>query len=116
MTSWPGSLPSAPLQASFQGTTNGGALRTDMDQGPAYQRPNGPQLESFSVSFLFDLLQYATFRAFWQDDLLNGTQPFAWVHPELGTAAQVRFDASRGFTRVSEADWVTVSCTLEVLP
>lgn len=114
---WPEELPKHVQQKHFRGDTSDGAIRQDMDAGPAYQRPRYAAIvETFEISFSFPLDQYKRFREFWFKDLLNGTQKFDWEHPETHEPARVQFDASKGFTREVNGPELQVSMTLEVLP
>lgn len=114
---WPEELPWCANQKGFRGESGGGAIRLDMDFGPAYQRPRGRVVvERFDLQFSFDMEQYKRFREFWYNELLNGTQPFDWQHPETHDPARVQFDVNEGFNREANGPEMQVSLVLEVLP
>lgn len=114
---WPEELPQCPLRADFSGTTNDGAIRQEMDAGPAYQRPRYTAIvEPFEISLQLSREQFKRFRDFWFKELLHGSQPFDWIHPDTLETARVQFDVSKGFTREPSGKGLKVSATLEVLP
>lgn len=76
MATWPTSLGN-PQFSGYDLETTDSTARTDMEGGPARVRRrfiDAP--DHVSLRFIFDQAQMATFRTFWEDELLNGA---AWA-------------------------------------
>lgn len=60
---WPATLPQRLEQANYSQAGGQGAIRQDMDSGPAFQRPRYSAVATpISGSLLLDVAQVATFR------------------------------------------------------
>lgn len=91
---WPESLQQDLMVDGFSEDFASNAVRTKMDQGPAFQRPlYGVNDEPISGSIQVDKSEHAVFKQFWRD-LSYGAIPFDWKHPITGEPKQVQFDTS----------------------
>ena len=119
MASWPSSLPQEVQVQGFSiSPDSGGAIRTEMDSGPAFQRSRyTATTEPFSGRVWLDATQFQTFRTFYVDTLANGSVSFDWKHPITKNAATVRFDVSQPWQISAIAGTLfAVDMRLEVLP
>lgn len=82
MATWPTSLGN-PQFSGYDLETTDPTVRTDMEGGSArVRRRYTAAPDTVSLKFLFDTAQMATFRAFWDYDLMNGA---AWVYMPVKT-------------------------------
>lgn len=94
--SWPETLPKEFLARGFSYGTKGNAVRSKVDQGPAYQRPRySTRTDSFTAMVILNQTQLNTFLDWYHDDLAGGSMPFTHSHPLGGEEDVVlRFDVS----------------------
>jgi len=114
---WPVSLPQRLEVSSYSETFGAGAVRTEMDAGPAFQRPRVTAVvEPISGSMTMRGDQYATLKQFWTDTG-HGAVPFDWVHPITEAAALVQFNAGTP-PKISARSGTLfhVAISIEVLP
>ena len=82
MATWPTSLGN-PQFSGYDLETTDPTVRTDMEGGSArVRRRYTAAPDAVSLKFLFDAAQMATFRSFWDDDLLQGA---AWAYMPVKT-------------------------------
>ena len=82
MATWPTSLGN-PQFSGYDIETTDPTVRTDMEGGSArVRRRYTATPDTVSLKFLFDSAQMATFRTFWDDELLQGA---AWVYMPVKT-------------------------------
>lgn len=82
MATWPESLGN-PQFSGFDLETTDPTVRTDMEGGAARVRRRYTSApDTVSLKFIFDQAQMATFRSFWDDDLLQGA---AWAYMPVKT-------------------------------
>lgn len=82
MATWPASLGN-PQFSGYDLETTDPTVRTDMEGGSArVRRRYTAAPDTVSLKFLFDAAQMATFRAFWDYDIINGA---AWVYMPVKT-------------------------------
>jgi len=114
---WPNTLPQCLEISSYGETFGAGAVRTEMDAGPAFQRPRFTAVvEPISGSITVDAAQYATLKQFWTDTG-QGAVPFDWVHPVTQAAALVRFnDRTPPKISAPSGTLFQVAISIEVLP
>ena len=118
MPTWPASLPQNLRVSDFGDQFPSGAIRQDMDSGPAYQRQRYTAApEPIQGSIWVDKTQYNTIKDFWTNTTAHGALPFDWKHPITGNAAEVQFKADDP-PSVSAVSGLLfeVSFTIEVLP
>lgn len=118
MPTWPASLPQDFLVNDFGEQFPDGAIRQDMDSGPAYQRQRYTAApERIQGSIWVDKTQYNTLKNFWTGTVAHGALAFDWKHPITDNAASVQFDVSDppSVSAFSGLDF-QVSFTIEVLP
>lgn len=93
MPTWPVTLPQnllLPLTAKPKPAK----IRSDMETGPAKQRPRfTAAIEELESSLLMTQAQYEIFKAFFADDLGQGSLDFDWIDPQTGDAATLSFPA-----------------------
>lgn len=79
---WPTSLPQRP-SIRFTGGPQDNRVSFSPDYGMPIERPKGSDApEIYDVGYeVFDLEDYAVFKAWFKDDLASGTKRFAWRHP-----------------------------------
>lgn len=118
MPTWPSSLPQKVQVDSFQHEVGTGAIRTEMEVGPEFQRRRSTASpEAFTGRVWVTPTQYETFRTFWRDELGDGALSFDWQHPITLEPAKVQFDVTSP-PRLSAVSGERFALTLqfEVLP
>lgn len=91
MTAWPGTLPQS-LQMTLTVKRQSGKLRSQMETGPAKQRPRFTATPlQYEGELLMTGAELAIFRAFYDDDIGQGSGSFTWVDPIDDTPATLRF-------------------------
>ncbi len=115
---WPVGLPQIPLQEGYVETEPNVVKRTDMDEGPAKQRPRFTRgIRPFHVQVEMEVDQVATFDTFYSETLKDGTLPFAWKHPRTQVNTNFRFVGGQPQKiRNVEARNYRVTMALEVMP
>lgn len=118
MPTWPSSLPQKVQVEQFSHEIGTGAVRTEMEAGPDFQRRRSTAApESFRGRIWLTAAEYETFRTFWRDELGDGALAFDWQHPVTLNAARVQFDVTSP-PRVSAVSGEQFALTMqfEVLP
>ena len=117
MIDWPASLPQALEVQGFSSALGTGAIRTEMDSGPAFQRQRYTAVaEKITGSVMIDRAQYATFMQFYAD-IGQGALAFNWIHPLTEDAARLRFDVSKPWQLSAVGPtWFRLTMQLEILP
>ncbi len=116
MTTWPDTLPSAPLLENFQELPPETAIRTDMDTGPAKVRQRTTAaVGTLAVSYLLSKAQTTTLDAFYQTTLFGGSGAFDYTHPRTGDTVSCRFVNPPEYAPAN-GNYFKVTLTLEVLP
>lgn len=118
MPTWPSTLPQDLQVQGFNATLPQGAVRTDMEVGPSFQRRRATATpERFEGRIWVDATQYETLRQFWRDTLGMGALKFDWQHPITKTSSEVQFNAGEppGISAVS-GNLFAVDMIIEVLP
>lgn len=115
---WPSSLPQRMRLRNFSGPMSSGAIATEMDSGPPFQRQRfSAAPEPFRGSVFMTKAQYKTFRTFWESDTAHGAEKFNWAHPITNVTAEVQFDVGNPPRVVPRADDLfEVSMNILVLP
>lgn len=94
MTSWPISLPNAPLLDGFSETAPETSIRTGMDQGPDKLRQRSTAgVRKFRMSFLLTATQVQTLDTFYAATLKGGSLAFDFTHPRSGDSLSLRFES-----------------------
>lgn len=89
---WPATLPQYVLQDGYAEPEPDVIRRTEMDEGPAKQRPRCTVgIRPFLMQIEVDLDQVAIFQTFYEDTLKDGTLPFSWKHPRTQVNTNFRF-------------------------
>jgi hypothetical protein len=115
MPSFPASLP-PPEHRGLSETPQNAVLRSDMDMGPAKQRPRFTAASTYlDLSYLLTLPEMAVFETFFITDTLRGAVAFDYSHPRTGSTVQARFREPPVYTPDSRKLW-RVACKLEILP
>jgi len=112
---WPETLPQILLLEGFAASPRDSVIRSQMEYGPAKVRrrtTSGPRPIQGNLILTVD--QFATFRGFYEDDLLGGSLRFDWVEPETGDPVEMRFQEAPSWIRVEQ--FYNVSLSLEILP
>ncbi len=93
--SWPNGLPQKFLLRGFGHTSESGAVRSAVDQGPAFQRPrfSVPQ-EVMTPAIAVTQAQLNAFWNWYHGTLRGGALPFTHKHPLSGDTVVMRFDVS----------------------
>lgn len=93
--SWPAGLPQEFLSRGFSWAPKSNAVRSDVDQGPAYQRPRyTTNRVEFTAMIVVDKAQLDAFTNWYLDNLAGGALPFTHDHPLTGDSVVMRFDIS----------------------
>jgi hypothetical protein len=118
MPAWPASLPQYVLQQGYNEQLSDNLVETQMDAGPGKTRRRfTATVKQFGVTLEMDATQAATFEAFYETTLKQGSIPFDWVHPR--TRAALTFKFKKPAPRVSVRGGggvVQYSFMLETLP
>ncbi|MCK6475317.1 MAG: hypothetical protein L6Q35_00630 [Phycisphaerales bacterium] len=118
---WPVSLPTAMRIRDLNGAFGAGMIRTQMDAGPAKQRPRFTAAPApYSGSMLMSGTQLQTLLSFYRTTLVMGADSFEWTDPLTGSAAMVRMTAPPRVTSLAplaggDEQW-QVNLDIEVLP
>ena len=97
MSTWPASLPQAPLQDGFNEEFANNVLATQMDQGPdKYRKRTTSNVQKFDTSFLMSSAQLTTFKTFFDDTISGGAATFDFPNPRTSTVETFRIDMSKG--------------------
>lgn len=118
---WPVSLPTAMRIRDLNGAFGDGMIRTQMDAGPAKQRPRFTAAPApYSGSMLMSGTQLQTLLSFYRTTLVMGADSFEWTDPLTGSAAMVRMTAPPRVTSLAplaggDEQW-QVNLDIEVLP
>ena len=116
MTTWPNTLPPAPLLGGFHETVPNSTIRTDREQGPAKVRQRTTAaVRSLSVQYLMSKAQIDTLETFYQTTLQGGAYSFTFTHPRTGNAVTCRFTKPPEYT-TTNGNFFHVAVDLEVLP
>jgi hypothetical protein len=100
MPTWPASLPQHVLQAGYNEQLSDNLVETQMDAGPGKTRRRFTgKVKQFGVTIDCDPTQAATFEAFFEVTLKDGSIPFDWVHPR--TRVPLTFKFKKPAPRVS---------------
>lgn len=118
---WPVSLPTAMRIRDLNGAFGDGMIRTQMDAGPAKQRPRSTAApKPYSGSLIMSGTQLQTLVAFHQTTLSMGSDEFEWKDPLTGSAAMVRFTSTPRVVSLaplaSGAEQWQVNVDIEVMP
>lgn len=117
---WPVSLPQELRIADHAATFPSGAIRTQMDAGPAKVRKRFTAAPvPHSGSLLVTGTQLQTLWDFFTDSLQMGAEEFEWVDPRTGDAAMVRFtEPPRTAPRAprGSSNYWRVDLSIEVMP
>ena len=114
---WPVGLPQLVLRDGYAETEPDVIRRTEMDEGPAKQRPRFTVgIRPFLVQIEVDVDQVATFQTFYEDTLKDGTIPFSWKHPRTQVNTDFRFVGQPQKMRVQGARNWRITMALEVMP
>jgi hypothetical protein len=91
MPTWPASLPQKPKSGTWRRAPQDNRLTFQPAAGPPIVRRRS-SVKVFMASGQFDMsqTQVATFEAFYQEDLKDGSLSFDWTDPEAGGAATWR--------------------------
>ena len=116
MANWPASLPQQVLLDGYGESAPDGALRTQMDAGPAkLRRRTTAVVRTVSGAVVLDASQVATLDSFYLNSLSGGTLAFDWTHPRTLAAASFRFTAPPAYVPIGGGHW-RASLALEILP
>lgn len=117
MPTWPDTLPEIELDG-YQEQEQSGAIRTDMDSGPAFQRQRfSATTTRISASITVTADQYATLKQFRNFDCAQGSIPFDWVHPITDEPVTMRFVVGNQLSISALGnDQYKVNLSLEILP
>lgn len=114
---WPVGLPQLVLRDGYAETEPDVIRRTEMDEGPAKQRPRFTVgIRPFLVQIEVDVDQVAIFQTFYEDTLEDGTIPFSWKHPRTQVNTDFRFVGQPQKMRVQGARNWRITMALEVMP
>jgi hypothetical protein len=116
MTTWPDTLPVAPLLENFQELLPQTTIRTDMDSGPAKVRQRTTAgVGALMVSYLLNVAETVALDSFYQTTLSGGATPFDFTHPRTGAILSCRFSRPPEYTP-AYGSYFKVTQSLEVLP
>ena len=83
---WPATLPAKFQEQGFSYMPRSNAVRSEVDAGPAYQRPRySTRVEEFTGAIVTSDAQLQIFLTFYHGTLGGGALAFAHTHPITGT-------------------------------
>lgn len=115
MATWPVGLPEFVLVNGFRRSPNSNVISFGTEVGPGKtRRRSTARTKNMAASLMVDGTQLATFEAFFEDDLVDGSLPFDWVDPVGGAACTFRFDPASPYSvsAVSGNDVWTVTMSI----
>lgn len=116
MSEWPDSLPYRPLVADYAEKRQDGAIRSDMDSGPAkVRRRFTVVVETFAIGLSLSSDQYDTLLDFFSLTLEEGTLAFDWIHPRTEEPKSCRFVGPPTLKAQTPARF-KISFQMEILP
>lgn len=116
MTTWPATLPQAPLIEGFTETAPITALRTEMDQGPAKTRQKTTAgVARMTLSFILSRSQTQTLDVFFKEGTKGGTISFVFLHPRTSASLSCRFVQPPRYQSLNGESF-KAAIELEVLP
>lgn len=116
IATWPLSLPEYPLVQGMREQPQSATVRSDPDYGPALQRRRFSAItRKMEVSFSLDGTQYATFKDFFHNTLLDGADKFEFTDPFDDATYEFRFTETYTTTAKKKGRY-TIQATLERLP
>ena len=90
MAAWPATLPQC--QSQYSEKRQDGALRSDMDTGPAKVRRRFTATSTYlQLTYLLTLSQSTELDTFYDVTTNKGSDVFDFLHPRLGTTVRARF-------------------------
>lgn len=116
MPSWPGTLPSKPLEEAFKETAPNMVVRTQMDAGPAkIRRRFTAAPRPMTMQFSLTSTQVAALDTFYVTTLTGGADEFDWNDPRTNSSESFRFLAPPEYTPAGGDNW-TATVSLELMP
>lgn len=121
MATWPATLPQSLLY-TLKRSRQSGKVRSDMDTGPAKQRPRfTATTKDYDGSMILTGAQLTTFYTFYETTLGQGAASFTWIDPITDASATLRFVREPEDTLIVPHDdpdvrVYSVSMSLEQLP
>jgi hypothetical protein len=91
MPAWPNTLPQYFNVAGYSEEPADNTIRTPMETGDIKSRRRFTgQYDIISGAIDMTAAQFETFKAFWRDDLKDGSLTITWVHPTTRANATFR--------------------------
>ena len=118
MPTWPGSLPTRPLEQGYEVTLRASQVRSPIDGLPIVQRQRSPgYAKPIMLTFELTSSQVDTFQSFYRTDLGNGAIAFDFTHPRTGASVSMRFIGGQP-PKASAIGYNTYhqACQCEVMP
>lgn len=121
MATWPPTVPSVLQNSGYSHDAESGVIRTDMDTGPAKTRRRFTAVtENHSGSIIMTKTQFATWKTWFVNTIMQGTLPFDMTDPLTGDTVSMRIVVDSGapykFAPESGTDYGVLSLKLEKLP
>jgi hypothetical protein len=113
MIAWP-TLPAVD-QSDYRETPADTTIRSEVDAGiPKVRRRFTAGIDVIDVTYNLTMAELATLDDFYRSTTKNGSLPFTYTHPRLGTTVVCRF---KGAPQYSSFDYMAQAhVELEVLP
>jgi hypothetical protein len=116
MASWPGTLPTEPIETGYSETAPNNLIRTNMDVGPAKVRKRTlANVRQLTVQFVLTSTQVGYLDTFYVTTTNSGADSFTWTHPRTTSPITLRFVNPPTYTPI-EGGLYSVSLSLEILP
>lgn len=117
MPTWPASIPQTPQAGQWTGSPQPNRAEFRPDVGPAIvRRRASSSVREYSASFPpMTAAQLATFEAWYEDDLYDGSLPFNWADPDTGVTYSWRFLDSYQVTSEGGEGLFMMNCKLQRL-
>jgi hypothetical protein len=116
MPAWPASLPQYAEISGYQEKPRKTVIRSATDIGAKQRRRATAAPQPVTLQVLLTQAQRATFVAFHQADLQDGSLSFTWVHPVTRAACTMRLVEGDYDLRAAGGKYFALTLPLEILP
>jgi len=112
---WPEGVPRKLLEETLEIEAPANVIRTDMEHGPHKSRRRGTAApQRIHGDVVLDKDEWALFKAWWENELRDGSLQFDWEHPvneDPGT-----FRMAEDYRLRFEEGYVVVELVIEAMP
>lgn len=116
MTTWPLTLPPAPLAEGFRETVPNTVIRTEMEQGvPKVRQRTTAGVRKMAMAFILSKAQVAILDGFFTETVAGGSLSFGFSHPRTEESITCRFRQPPEYAALN-GEFFRAAIELEILP